>query len=90
MNPKSIARHLASIMTDWHNASTKEPGQPGVFEVDPVTLDDSGEERRRFSYFDGKKFGPLSTSVEGAYRERFNHSTLSSTITKWRGYAEEV
>lgn len=76
--------------TKWFDASKYEPGQPGVFEVDRVHQFDNPEivGPRRFSYFNGKQFGPLSTNPEAAFNERFNVSSLSSSIKSFRGLKE--
>lgn len=75
--------------TKWFNADKYEPGQPGVFEVNRVhQFDGEVPGPRRFSYFNGKKFGPISTKPESAFAERFNFSALSSSITQFRGLSE--
>ena len=76
--------------TKWYNTETHGPGQPGVFEVNTVKQFDSEDSPRRFSYFNGKQFGPISSTPEGAFRERFNHSVLSAGITRFRGLKEPV
>jgi hypothetical protein len=76
--------------TKWFNAETHEPGQPGVFEVNPVPQYDTAEGDQRFSFFNGKSFGPVSPSTQGAYNARFEKSKLGSTITQFRGLVEQA
>jgi len=82
-------KHVRVEHTKWFNAETQEPGQPGVFEVDRVVqFDGEPVGPRRFSYFNGRKFGPISTTPEQAFLERFNFSVLSASIKKFRGLSE--
>jgi hypothetical protein len=106
MNPTKIAlvdyqEKAPTIVTiestDWFNTAKKEPGQPGVFEVNPVaefdTVTDDQETElncRRYSYFNGKTFGPIASSVQRAFESRFEKSALGHTITAFRGLVEEV
>lgn len=83
---KEVAVGIAT--TKWFDSTKREPGQPGVFEVNAVHQFDGDDAPRRFSYFNGKQFGPISTSVEGAYAERFNVSSLTAGITHFRGLSE--
>lgn len=72
--------------TRWHDFASKEPGQPGVFEVDPLQLDDGGEELRRFSFFNGKDFGPVMQTPSDAHEARFGRRI--APVTKFRGLVE--
>jgi hypothetical protein len=74
--------------TDWFNASKKEPGQPGVFEVDPLSLDDKGDELRRFAFFNGKDFAAVMQTPGDAYAARFDKRV--SPVTRFRGLVEAV
>lgn len=74
--------------TDWFNAAKKEPGQPGVFEVNPVEQFENEPAPRRFSFFNGKAYGPIEPTPEAAYSSRFGKSGLSNTITAFRGLSE--
>lgn len=74
--------------TKWFDAAKKEPGQPGVFEVNPVSVFDGEDQARRFSYFDGKKFGPVSSTPRLAFDIRFTASTQAASIAAFRGLAE--
>lgn len=75
--------------TAWFDHAKKEPGQPGVFEVDPVQqFDDGTDVIRRFSFFNGKRFGPIASSPEAAYRERFGKTHL--IVASFRGLVEQA
>lgn len=76
--------------TKWFDAETTEPGQPGVFRVNPVVVADGAEGQTRYSYFNGKSFGPVKLSVDAAYTSRFDKSTLASTITHFQGLKEQA
>lgn len=76
--------------TEWFDNATQEPGQPGVFEVDPVIVADGAEGQRRFSYFNGKSFGPVKLDATSAYAARFEKSDLSASILKFRGLKEQA
>lgn len=82
--------HVRVEHTKWYDTAKYEPGQPGVFEVDRVHQFDNPDiiGPRRFSYFNGKQFGPISTNPDSAYAERFNVSSLSSSIRAFRGLKE--
>lgn len=83
---KIVAVGIAT--SKWFKTSKYEPGQPGVFEVNAVHQFDAADAPRRFSFFNGKQFGPISTTAEGAYAERFNVSCLTAGITHFRGLSE--
>jgi hypothetical protein len=68
MNPTISVPIMSS---PWYSTTYHEPGQPGVFEVDSVTLDDTGAKLRRFSFWDGKWWGAVATSPSLAYTLRF-------------------
>lgn len=76
--------------TKWFDTAKYEPGQPGVFEVDRIHQFDTPDVvgPRRFSYFNGKQFGPIATNPTSAYNERFNVSSLSGSIKAFRGLRE--
>ena len=77
--------------TRWFSYVEEEPGQPGVFEVDPVMAYDINTESaiRRFSYFNGKQFGPTCVTPEDAFHYRFVKVRLSSSpIQAWRGLSQ--
>jgi hypothetical protein len=69
---------LTAARTRWFDASTTEPGQPGAFEVDPVRLTDDPTEDpvARFSFFNGKTFGPVAHSPAAAYALRFGTARI--------------
>lgn len=83
------ATSLAEIeSTKWFDAATKQPGQPGVFEVDAAVLDDSGQEVRRFAYHNGRDFGPVYQHPQMAYVNRFEKR--GTPVTKFRGLVEQT
>jgi hypothetical protein len=85
----SVNQRVEIENTKWFDAETTEPGQPGVFEVEGVKVFDDGTEVvRRFSYFNGKRFGPIASTPEYAHRERFNNSAL--VVSKFRGLKEQA
>lgn len=86
----SVFQSVEIDSTKWFSAAKKEPGQPGVFEVNALSQFDTEASPRRFSFFNGKSFGPISSTPEGAFRERFNFSSLTSGITEFRGLVKEV
>lgn len=76
--------------TKWFDAATKIPGQPGVFEVNSVSTFDTDETGpRRFSYHNGRDFGPVMASPADAFAARFNKASLQSSITAFRGLSEQ-
>lgn len=74
--------------SDWFNASKKEPGQPGVYEVNALTNFDLVVSPRRFAYFNGKAFGSIADTPSMAYACRFDKSSLGHTITAFRGLVQ--
>ncbi len=77
--------------SDWFSAFKKEPGQPGVYEVNGVSVCDGEEPTRRFSYFNGRQFCVVRSTPEAAFAARFDKPTLvDSKITAFRGLVEEA
>lgn len=77
---------VAIDTTKFFSALTHEPGQPGVFEVDPAVLDCAGTEAPRYSYFNGKDYGPLALTPEQAYAGRFGKR--KTPVCVFRGLVE--
>jgi hypothetical protein len=82
----SVFDNIVIESTDWFNFAKKEPGQPGVFEVDPVPTDDLGGSLPRFAYWNGRFFAPAANDPEGAYRNRFGGK--AGYVSKFRGLVE--
>ena len=76
--------------TDWFSYFRKEPGQPGVFEVNGKPVFDNEDCPRRFSFFNGKAFGPIKPTPDDAYDARFEVSLFGDTIHLFRGLVEAV
>jgi hypothetical protein len=76
---------VAIESTDWFDARKKLPGQPGVFEVDPILVD-VGPGIPRYSYHNGRDFGPVALSVEDAFKHRLGGR--ATEVTKFRGLVE--
>jgi hypothetical protein len=81
---------VTTARTRWFTTETTEPGQPGVFEVDPVRLTDDPTEDpvARFSFFNGRDFGPIAHSPAAAYALRFHSFGL--TPRAFRGLPTEA
>ncbi len=100
MNPSLIKQVTVEVTnsqrveiesTKWFDAASTEPGQPGVFRVNAVEeYDDNDQECQRYSFFNGKVFGPIKQSAYQAYVERFGKSTLGHTITHFQGLKEQA
>jgi hypothetical protein len=84
----SVEDNVMIESTDWFNFAKKEPGQPGVFEVDPVPYNDQGDTIPRFAYWNGRKFGPAASTPDYAYQLRFDGT--ASYVTKFRGLMRQV
>lgn len=83
------ATSLAEIEnTKWFDAATKQPGQNGVFEVDPIKVGDAGREVRLFSYHNGRDFGPVHEFPVAAFVDRFGKRITA--VTKFRGLVEQT
>ena len=78
---------VAIETTDWFNASKKLPGQPGVYEVDPL-IPDVGCSIPRYAYHNGRDFGPVTFSVDDAYTYRL--AGRATVVSKFRGLVEEA
>lgn len=76
--------------TKWFDNATHYPGQPGVFEVDPIVVADGAEGQRRFSYHNGRDFGPVKLSPAAAADARFEKSKLAGDIKRFRGLVEQA
>lgn len=82
---------FSSKHTGWFDASTTEPGQPGVFQVlleeinalTAVILDCPGI--NAYAYFDGKTFGPVRLSSTSAYTDRLQTNSYPGNIKAFRG-----
>ena len=78
---------VAIETTDWFDARKKLPGQPGVFEVDPL-IPDVGTMIPRYSYHNGRNFGPVTFTVDDAFKYRL--AGRITEVTKFRGLVEEA
>lgn len=87
-NTSGPTRSAPIPLTRWYKHGTHEPGQPGVFAVDDLVLDDSGKSVPRYSYWNGKDFGPVMLHAYSAYGNRFG--ARRSPVTVFRGYTEQV
>lgn len=74
--------------TPWFKLEAREPGQPGVFEVDPAVIDCEGNTQPRFAYWNGKDFAATAQSAGAAFRARFNRRIIR--VTKFRGLTEDA
>ncbi len=87
-NPVFVSSVASEVdCTDWFKFAKKTPGQPGVFEVDSVPLNDQGAVARRFAFFNGVSFGPAANNPIDAYAFRFGPTTY---VSVFRGLTEEV
>jgi hypothetical protein len=86
----TVTREVVRVEhTKWFDFSKFEPGQPGIFEVDrPHIYDGEQQAPRRFAYWLGRRFGPISVNPDMAYRARFHPSALSESIKAFRGLKE--
>lgn len=95
MNPFQMQRSIPVMsqqyasVTKFYDASTTQPGQPGVFEINPVFVASDVPLCQRFSFWDGAKWAAPSISVEGAYELRFTFA-IDDDVVEFRGLTEEV
>lgn len=84
-----VTQEVPVQRTGWFLIENTEPGQPGVFEVDPlpVTLAHSVD---RYAYWDGKVWHPAGVTPDDAYTLRFVTEPQVHPITAFRGLDQQV
>lgn len=83
-----VVRPVLAELTGWFDATTTEPGQPGVFEVNPILVT-STDYVYRYAYWDGKQWGEARLTPAEAYDMRFCRGNIMP-ITGFRGLAQEA
>lgn len=78
---------VAIETTEWFDATAFQPGQPGVYEVDPI-IPDVGHTIWRYSYHNGRDWGPVAHSIEEAFKYRF--CGRLTEVTCFCGLVEEA
>lgn len=71
------------VYSPWFALAEQEPWEPGVYEVDGACLG-LGHHGPLHSFWDGSRFGCLSSSPKIAMRHR-RISGFGDRITSWRG-----
>ena len=76
--------------TPWFSMAKKLPGQPGVYEVNGVAVFDDEPVARRFSYHNGRYFGPVRSTPAAAFAARLAIPTVAiqQSVKEFRGLVE--